>query len=127
MADKRLRSRSVAAVGDGQGNPVVTNVDENVVTDGVHITDQFAASDDASDTAAKDLSSVSHQVTMSAVKLQDILASVKQAVEAEISKQTELQTAALEARLTAVSDSFNSKLNSVCENLKTELKRENET
>jgi len=58
---------------------------------------------------------------MSAVQLQDILASVKQVVQAENSKQTELQTAALEARLTAVSDSLNSKLNSVCENLKTEM------
>jgi hypothetical protein len=56
---------------------------------------------------------------MSAVQLQDILASVKQVVQAENSKQTKLQTAALEARLTAVSDSLNSKLNSVCENLKT--------
>jgi hypothetical protein len=34
-----------AAVGDGQGDPVVTNVDENVVTDCVQITDQFADSD----------------------------------------------------------------------------------
>jgi hypothetical protein len=33
MADKCLRSRSIAGVGDGQGNPVVKNVDENVVTD----------------------------------------------------------------------------------------------
>jgi len=63
---------------------------------------------------------------MSAVQLQDILANAKQAVQAEISKQTELQTAALEARLTAVPDSLNSTLNSVCENLKTEMKRENE-
>jgi hypothetical protein len=125
MADKCLRSRSIAAVGDGQGNPVVASVDENIVTDAVQITDQFAASD-VSDTVTKDLGSVSQQVTMSAVQLQDILASVKQVVQAEISKQTELQTAALEARLTAVSDSLNSKLNSVCENLKTEMKRENE-
>jgi uncharacterized coiled-coil protein SlyX len=63
---------------------------------------------------------------MSAVQLQDILASVKKVVQAEISKQTELQTAALEARLTvAVSDNLIPKLNSVCENLKTEMKREN--
>jgi hypothetical protein len=60
---------------------------------------------------------------MSVVQLQDILASVKQVVQPEISKQTELQTAALEARLTEVSDSLSSKLNSVCENL--EMKREN--
>jgi hypothetical protein len=63
---------------------------------------------------------------MSAVQLQDILANAKQAAQAEISKQTELQTAALEARLTAVPDGLNSMLNSVRENLKTEMKRENE-
>jgi hypothetical protein len=73
MADKCLRSRSIAAVGDGQGNPVVTYVDENVVTDGVQITDQFAVSDVACDAAAKDLGSISQQVNMSAVHLQDIL------------------------------------------------------
>ena len=39
----------------------------------------------------------------------------------QVSKQTELQTAALEARLTAVSDSLNSKLNSLCENLNMEM------
>jgi len=50
--------------------------------------------------------------------LQDIQASVKKAVQAEISKQTELHTAALKARLPAVFDSLNSKLNSVCEYLK---------
>jgi len=125
MADKRLRSRSTAAVGDGQGNPAVTNVDDSVVTDCVQITDHIVASDVVTDTAAKDLGNVSQQVTISAVQLQDILASVKK-VQAEISKQAELQTAALEARLTAVSDSLNSKLNSVCENLKTEMRRENE-
>lgn len=37
-----------------------------------------------------------------------------------------MQAAALEARLTIVPDSLNSKLNSVCENMKTEMKRENE-
>jgi uncharacterized protein YbjQ (UPF0145 family) len=47
------------------------------------------------DTAAKDLGIVSQQVTMSAVQLQDILASVKQVVQTEISKQTETQTANL--------------------------------
>jgi 7-keto-8-aminopelargonate synthetase-like enzyme len=104
----------------------VTNVDENVVTFCVQTTDQFAASDVISDTGAKALGSVGQQVTMSAVQLQDILASVRQVVQADISKQTKLQTAALKARLTAVSDSLNSKLNSVCENLKTDRKRENE-
>jgi hypothetical protein len=94
MADKCLHSRSIAAVDDGQGNPTLTNVDENVLTDCVQITDQFAASDALSDTAATDLGSVSQQVTMSAVQLQDIIASVKQTVQAEISKQTELHTAA---------------------------------
>jgi hypothetical protein len=104
MADKCLRSRSIAAVVDGQSNPLLKNVDENVVADCVQDTDQFVASD-GSDTSAKDLGSVSQQVKMSDVQLQDILASVKQ-VQAEINKQTELQTAALEAKLTAVSDSF---------------------
>ena len=55
MADKRLRNRSIAAVGDGQGNPVVTNVDESVVTDCVQITDQIVSSDVVTDTAANDL------------------------------------------------------------------------
>jgi hypothetical protein len=49
--------------------------------------------------------------------LQDILASVKQG-QVEISKQAELQTAALETGLNAVSDGLYSKLNSLCENLK---------
>jgi len=88
-----------------------------VVTDCVQITDQFAASDVISDTTAKDLGSVSQQVTMSAVQLQDILASVKQ-VQAEISKQIELQTAALEGRLTTISDNLNSNKNSLCEILR---------
>jgi len=78
MADKRLRKRSIAAAGDGQGNPVVTNVDESVVTDCVQITDQIISSDVITDTAAEELGSVSQQVTISAVQLQDILASVKQ-------------------------------------------------
>jgi hypothetical protein len=83
----------------------VTNVDESVVTDCVQITYQIVVSD-VTETAAKDLGSVSQQVTISAIQLQDILASVKQ-VKAEISKQAELQTAALEARQTAVFDSLN--------------------
>ena len=45
----------------------MTNVDENVLTDCVQITDQFAASDVLSDTAATDLGSVSRQVNMPAV------------------------------------------------------------
>ena len=56
----------------------MTNVDENVGTNCVQTTDQFATSDVVSDTGAKDLDSVGQQVTMSAVQLQDILASVKQ-------------------------------------------------
>jgi len=126
MADKCLHSRSIAAAGDGHGNPAVTNVDEYVLTVCVQITDQFAASDVLSDTTAPDLDSVSQQVNMSAVQLQDILAGVKKAVQAEISKQTELQSAALEARLNAVLDILYSKLNSVCEYLKTKIKKENE-
>jgi hypothetical protein len=35
----------IVAVGDGQGNPVVTNVDGNIVTECVQFTNQFAASD----------------------------------------------------------------------------------
>jgi hypothetical protein len=58
--------------------------------------------------------------------LQDILASLKQVIQTEPGKQTEIQTAALEARLTAVSERLDSKLNSVCESLKAEMKMENE-
>ena len=54
MTDKRLLSRYIAAVDDGQGNPVLTNVDESVVTDCVQITDQIVASDVVTYTAAKD-------------------------------------------------------------------------
>jgi hypothetical protein len=59
---------------------------------------------------------------MSAVLLQDILASVKLVVQDEISYKTEFKTASLETRLTTVSEILNSKLNTVCENLKTEMK-----
>jgi hypothetical protein len=45
VADTSLRSGIIAAVGDGQGNPRVTDVDENVITDGIQVTDQFATSD----------------------------------------------------------------------------------
>jgi len=61
---------------------------------------------------------------MPAVQWQDILASAEQVVHSEIIKQTELHAAALEAGLTAVS--LKSKLNSVCANIKTQMKRENE-
>ena len=124
MTEKCLRNLFICKVADGQGNPIVTNLEENVVTDCVQITYQFAFSDVINDTTAKDLGSGSQQVTMSAILWQDILASVKQVVHAEISKQTELLTVALEARLTTVP--LNSKLNSVCANLKTEMRRENE-
>jgi len=43
-----------------------------------------------------------------------------------LSKQTELQTATLEARITAVSEGLNSKLNSMWENLKAEMRGESE-
>ena len=43
-----------------------------------------------------------------------------------MSKQTELQTATLEARITAVSEGLNSKLNSMWENLKAEMRGESE-
>jgi len=65
MADKCHGSRSIAAAGDGQGNLVMTNVHENVVTDCVQITDRFASSDVLSDTAAKDQGSVSQHVSWS--------------------------------------------------------------
>jgi hypothetical protein len=45
MTDKCLRSRSIAVVGDGQGNLRVTNVDESGVTDSIQVTDQIDASD----------------------------------------------------------------------------------
>jgi hypothetical protein len=45
MAEKCLRSRSIAAFDDRQGNSVVTNLDENVVTNCVQITDLLAVSD----------------------------------------------------------------------------------
>jgi hypothetical protein len=54
---------------------------------------------------------------MSAVQWQDILADLKQLIQTEISKQTEIQTAVLEVRLTTVSESLTAKLNLVCENL----------
>jgi hypothetical protein len=43
-------------------------------------------------------------MTTSDVQIQSILESVRQIVQAEMSKQTELQTATLEARITAVSE-----------------------
>jgi hypothetical protein len=59
---------------------------------------------------------------MSVVQWQDKLAGSKQVIQTEISKQTELQTAALEAKLTTVCDSLDVKLNSVCEIIKAEMK-----
>ena len=53
MPDKCLRSRSVAVVGNGQGNPRVTSVDDSEVTDSVQITDQIDASDVVSVATAK--------------------------------------------------------------------------
>jgi hypothetical protein len=84
---------------------------------------------------------------MSAVQWQDILTAIKQVVQteirketeklnteisketeklkAEISKETAKQTAVLDARLTAMSESLD-RLNLVCENLKVEMRVENE-
>jgi hypothetical protein len=45
VAEKCLRSWSIAAVDDGQGNPIETNLDENMVADCVQSTDQYAVSD----------------------------------------------------------------------------------
>ena len=121
MAEKCLRSRCIATTDIEQHESIVTIVDERLVTDSEQ-TNQIVSSDHVSavvgvirDRPAKEVDSASHQATMSAVQLQDILASVKQAIQAEISKQTELQTAALDL-----------KLNSVCENLKSELRKKNE-
>ena len=43
-----------------------------------------------------------------------------------MNRQTELQTATLEARITAVFEGLSSKLNSMWENLKAEVRRESE-
>jgi hypothetical protein len=55
-----------------------------------------------------------------------MLAAIKQVVQTEISKETEKQTAVLEARLTAMSKSLDDKLKLACENLKVEMRVENE-
>jgi len=68
MADKCHGRRSIAAAGDGQGNLVMTLVDENVVTDCDQIKDRFTASDVLSDTAAKDLGTVSQHVSWSVAR-----------------------------------------------------------
>ena len=126
MTDKCLRSRSIAVVGDGQGNLRVTDVDDSRVTDSVQVTDQIDASDFVTVATAKDVGCANQQTTTSDVQIQSILESVRQIVQAEMSRQTELQTATLEARITAVSEGLNSKLNSMWENLKAEVRGESE-
>jgi hypothetical protein len=126
MTDKCLRSRSIAVVGDGQGNPRVTDVDNSGVTDSIQVTDQIDATDFVTVATAKDVGCANQQTTTSDVQIQSILESVRQIVQAEMSRQTELQTATLEARITAVSEGLNSKLNSMWKNLKSEMRRETE-
>ena len=75
---------------------------------------------------AKGVGCANQQTTTSDVQIQSILDSVRQIVQAEMSRQTELQTATLEARITAVSEGFNSKFNSMWENLKAEMRGESE-
>ena len=126
MTDKCLRSRSIAVVGDGQRNLRVADVDDSRVTDSVQVTDQIDASDFVTVATAKDVGCANQQTTTSDVEIQNILESVRQIVQTEMSRQTELQTATLEARITAVSEGLNSKLNSMWENLKAEVRGESE-
>jgi hypothetical protein len=79
----------------------VTNLYDSLITHSDQITDQIAISDHASavsgdinDRPAKDIGSASQQAIMSAVQLQDVLAYVRQTTQAQISKETYLQTAA---------------------------------
>ena len=101
MAEKCLRRRCIATIGNEQDDSLVTNLDESLGTDSDQITDQIASSDHVGAVSyvkrhrpTKDVDSASQQATMSAVQLQDTLANVKQAIQAEISVQMELQTAA---------------------------------
>ena len=105
MAEKCLRRRCMAPIDHEQDDSAVTNLDESLGTDSDQITHQIATADHVSDVSdvvrdrpAKDVASASHQATMSAVQLRDILASVKQAIRTEIRKQTELQRAALDSK-----------------------------
>jgi hypothetical protein len=87
MAEKNLRSRSVAAVGKELGESRVMNLSENLGNVCVQITDQVAAHDVVDDSTVKDLGVPSQQINMSAVQWQDILASLKQVIQTKIRKQ----------------------------------------
>jgi hypothetical protein len=104
----------------------VTNVDESGAPDSIQVTDQIDDSDVVTVATAKGVGCVSQQTTTSDVQIQSILESVWQIVQAEMSRQTELQTATLEARITAVSEGLNSKFNSMWENLNVEMRGESE-
>jgi hypothetical protein len=90
----------------------VANVSESVDTNCVQITGQGAASNVVGDTIVKDLGDLSQQINTPADQWQEMLDILKQAIKTEISKQTEIPTAVLEARLNAVSESLDAKLNS---------------
>jgi hypothetical protein len=102
MAEKCLHSQCAATTDHEQDDPVVTNLEKSLVADSDQLTDQIAISDQVSavyDRPAEDVGSASQQANMSAVHLQDILAIVQQPIQDEISKQTELQTPALNSKL----------------------------
>jgi hypothetical protein len=117
MAEKILRCRSVATVSKKLGDSIVTNVSESVDTDCVQITGQGAGNDVVGDTTIKYLGDLSQQIKMPAIQWQEMLDSLKEVIETEISKQREIQTAVLEAKLNTVSESLDAKLNSACEKL----------
>jgi hypothetical protein len=95
MTDKCLRSRSIAVVGNGQGNLRVTDVDDSRVTGSVQVTNQIDASDFVTVATTKGVGCANQQTTTSDVQIQSILESVRQIVQAEMSRETELQTATL--------------------------------
>src|SRR5215468_2370597 len=103
MAEKVLRSRSVATTSKEVSG---SSASESVDTDCVQITDQVTVSDVVGDTTVTDLGELNQQINISAVQWQDMLASLKQVIQAEL--------------LTTVSESLEAKLNSACEKLKLE-------
>jgi hypothetical protein len=64
MAEKNLRSRSIAAIDREAVDSSVTNVNEYIGSDCVQSTDQIAVSD-ANDPTAKDLENRNQQVNVS--------------------------------------------------------------
>jgi hypothetical protein len=65
MAEKNLRSRSVAAVGKELDDSGVMNLSENLDNDCVQITYQVAANDVVDDSTVKDLGVPSQQINVS--------------------------------------------------------------